>query len=72
MSYGENKLRAEYWLGADVDELYRFIHSWTKHLYGEMDEQRFKGRGFERIPACTEWTQSAPTKAGLGGFREDG
>ncbi|XP_033245097.1 uncharacterized protein LOC108154930 isoform X1 [Drosophila miranda] len=75
MSYGKNKLRAEYWFSVPknrVDELYRFINTWVKHLYGELDEEQIKARGFELIQEDTEWTKSGTTKAGLGGGSQDG
>ncbi|XP_032595891.1 oxidation resistance protein 1 isoform X16 [Drosophila grimshawi] len=67
MSYGKNKLRAEYWFSVPknrVDELYRFINTWVKHLYGELDEEQIKARGFELIQEDTEWTKSGTTKSG--------
>ncbi|XP_034662250.1 oxidation resistance protein 1 isoform X10 [Drosophila subobscura] len=75
MSYGKNKLRAEYWFSVPknrVDELYRFINTWVKHLYGELDEEQIKARGFELIQEDTEWTKSGTTKAGQGGGSQDG
>ncbi|KQS38441.1 uncharacterized protein Dere_GG11075, isoform L [Drosophila erecta] len=75
MSYGKNKLRAEYWFSVPknrVDELYRFINTWVKHLYGELDEEQIKARGFELIQEDTEWTKSGTTKAGMGGGSQDG
>ncbi|KAH8346153.1 hypothetical protein KR067_006554 [Drosophila pandora] len=75
MSYGKNKLRAEYWFSVPknrVDELYRFINTWVKHLYGELDEEQIKSRGFELIQEDTEWTKSGTTKAILGGGSQDG
>ncbi|XP_058978673.1 oxidation resistance protein 1 isoform X10 [Musca domestica] len=67
MSYGKNKLRPEYWFSVPknrVDELYRFINTWVSHLYGELDEEQIKARGFELIQDDTEWTQSGTTKSG--------
>ncbi|XP_023178941.2 uncharacterized protein LOC111604925 isoform X1 [Drosophila hydei] len=75
MSYGKNKLRAEYWFSVPknrVDELYRFINTWVKHLYGELDEEQIKARGFELIQEDTEWTKSGTTKAGGYGGSQDG
>ncbi|XP_043656987.1 nuclear receptor coactivator 7 isoform X1 [Drosophila teissieri] len=75
MSYGKNKLRAEYWFSVPknrVDELYRFINTWVKHLYGELDEEQIKARGFELIQEDTEWTKSGTTKAGMGSGSQDG
>ncbi|XP_063696016.1 oxidation resistance protein 1 isoform X3 [Culicoides brevitarsis] len=68
MSYGKNKLRPEYWFSVPknkVDELYRFFASWVPHLYGELDEEAIKARGFELIQHDTEWTaKGSPTKDG--------
>ncbi|EDW15863.2 uncharacterized protein LOC6574350 isoform X15 [Drosophila mojavensis] len=75
MSYGKNKLRAEYWFSVPknrVDELYRFINTWVKHLYGELDEEQIKARGFELIQEDTEWTKGGTTKAGGYGGSQDG
>lgn len=55
-----------------VDELYRFINTWVKHLYGELDEEQIKARGFELIQEDTEWTKSGTTKAGGYGGSQDG
>jgi hypothetical protein len=38
-----------------VDELYRFLNSWVPHLYGELDEEAIKARGFELILNDTQW-----------------
>uniref|UniRef100_A0A336KNU1 CSON013901 protein n=1 Tax=Culicoides sonorensis TaxID=179676 RepID=A0A336KNU1_CULSO len=68
MSYGKNKLRPEYWFSVPknkVDELYRFFSSWVAHLYGELDEEAIKSRGYELIQHDTEWTaKGSPTKDG--------
>lgn len=58
MSYGKNKLRPEYWFSIPknrVDELYRFLNCWVPQLYGELDEEAIKLRGFELIQHDTEW-----------------
>lgn len=65
--HGTNNL-----LHYSVDELYRFINTWVKHLYGELDEEQIKSRGFELIQEDTEWTKSGTTKAILGGGSQDG
>ncbi|KRF79010.1 nuclear receptor coactivator 7 isoform X12 [Drosophila virilis] len=75
MSYGKNKLRAEYWFSVPknrVDELYRFINTWVKHLYGELDEEQIKARGFELIQEDTEWTKSGAIKASGYSDSQDG
>ncbi|XP_066600024.1 nuclear receptor coactivator 7 isoform X5 [Prorops nasuta] len=49
MSYGKKKLRPEYWFSVPrnrVDDLYRFIHAWVPSLYGELDEDYWKERGY--------------------------
>ncbi|XP_055387006.1 nuclear receptor coactivator 7 isoform X17 [Condylostylus longicornis] len=67
MSYGKNKLRPEYWFSVPknrVDELYRFINTWVPHLYGELNEEEIKVRGFELIQHDTEWTKNSASKEG--------
>ncbi|XP_036335337.1 nuclear receptor coactivator 7 isoform X2 [Rhagoletis pomonella] len=74
MSYGKNKLRPEYWFSVPknrVDELYRFINTWVQHLYGELNEEQIKARGFELIQDDTEWTKSGTTKSGRSGSQEN-
>ncbi|XP_014599530.1 PREDICTED: nuclear receptor coactivator 7 isoform X5 [Polistes canadensis] len=49
MSYGKKKLRPEYWFSVPrnrVDDLYRFIHAWVPNLYGELDENYWRERGY--------------------------
>lgn len=46
---------------ARVDELYRFIGAWVPQLYGELDEEAIKARGFELIQHDTEWTNNRTT-----------
>lgn len=58
MSYGKNRLRPEYWFSIPknkVDELYRFINAWVPQIYGDLDEEIIKTRGFELIQHDTEW-----------------
>lgn len=38
-----------------MDELYRFLNAWVPQLYGELDEEAIKTRGFELIQHDTEW-----------------
>ncbi|XP_014091401.2 nuclear receptor coactivator 7 isoform X21 [Bactrocera oleae] len=74
MSYGKNKLRPEYWFSVPknrVDELYRFINTWVQHLYGELNEEQIKARGFELIQDDTEWTKSGTSKSGRSGSQEN-
>ncbi|CRK99248.1 CLUMA_CG012679, isoform B [Clunio marinus] len=61
MSYGKNKLRPEYWFSIPknkVDELYKFLNGWVAHIYGELDEEALKSRGFELIQHDTEWANN--------------
>ncbi|XP_020287572.1 nuclear receptor coactivator 7 isoform X3 [Pseudomyrmex gracilis] len=49
MSYGKKKLRPEYWFSVPrnrVDDLYRFINAWVPNLYGELDENYWRERGY--------------------------
>ncbi|KAG5680738.1 hypothetical protein PVAND_010228 [Polypedilum vanderplanki] len=58
MSYGKNRLRPEYWFSIPknkVDELYRFLNAWVPQIYGDLDEEAIKTRGFELIQHDTEW-----------------
>lgn len=41
-----------------VDELYRFLNSWVAHIYGDLDEEALKLRGFELIQHDTEWANN--------------
>lgn len=41
-----------------VDELYKFINGWVPQLYGDLDEEAIKERGFELIQHDTEWTNN--------------
>lgn len=54
-----------------VDELYRFINTWVQHLYGELNEEQIKTRGFELIQDDTEWTKSGTAKSGRSGSQEN-
>lgn len=45
-----------------MDELFRFINTWVQHLYGELNEEQIKTRGFELIQHDTEWTKGNITK----------
>lgn len=49
-----------------VDELYKFLNAWVPHLYGELDEEAIRQRGFELIQHDTEWeTKGSPSKVSL-------
>lgn len=41
-----------------MDELYRFLNSWVAHIYGDLDEEALKLRGFELIQHDTEWANN--------------
>lgn len=43
-----------------------------KHLYGELDEEQIKARGFELIQEDTEWTKSGTIKSGGYSESQDG
>lgn len=65
MSYGKNKLRPEFWFSIPknrVDELYRFLNTWVPHLYGELDEEQIKERGFDLIQHDTDWVKGVQNK----------
>lgn len=38
------------------------MNTWVPHLYGELDEEQIKNRGFELIQDDTEWTQNGTKK----------
>lgn len=65
MSYGKNKLRPEFWFSIPknrTDELYRFLNTWVPHLYGELNEEQIKQRGFEPIQHDTDWVKGSTYK----------
>ncbi|XP_017796078.1 PREDICTED: nuclear receptor coactivator 7 isoform X2 [Habropoda laboriosa] len=71
MSYGKKKLRPEYWFSIPrnrVDDLYRFIHAWVPSLYGELDENYWRERGYILSDTDTdlspELSPHEPGKAG--------
>lgn len=41
-----------------VDELYRFLNSWVAYIYGDLDEDVLKTRGYELIQHDTEWANN--------------
>ncbi|XP_076270978.1 TLD domain-containing protein mustard isoform X20 [Rhynchophorus ferrugineus] len=67
MSYGKKKMRPEYWFSIPknrVDELYKFVQGWVPHLYGELDEEKVKERGFMLVDVDTElWSEEATPSA---------
>lgn len=48
----------DFFLSLRVDELYRFLNSWVAHIYGDLDEEALKLRGFELIQHDTEWANN--------------
>ncbi|XP_030749606.1 oxidation resistance protein 1 isoform X3 [Sitophilus oryzae] len=67
MSYGKKKMRPEYWFSIPknrVDELYKFVQAWVPHLYGELDEDKVKERGFVLVDIDTElWSEETTPSA---------
>ncbi|XP_076225986.1 TLD domain-containing protein mustard isoform X7 [Nomia melanderi] len=77
MSYGKKKLRPEYWFSVPrdrVDDLYRFIHAWVPSLYGELDEEYWKERGYILVDTDTDLSpELSPHEPGEAGeTAEDG
>ncbi|XP_076760170.1 TLD domain-containing protein mustard isoform X3 [Xylocopa sonorina] len=77
MSYGKKKLRPEYWFSIPrnrVDDLYRFIHAWVPSLYGELDENYWRDRGYILSDTDTDLSpELSPHEAGkLGDATEEG
>ncbi|XP_015171205.1 PREDICTED: oxidation resistance protein 1 isoform X5 [Polistes dominula] len=71
MSYGKKKLRPEYWFSVPrnrVDDLYRFIHAWVPNLYGELDENYWRERGYVLSDTDTDLSpELTPQESGEGG-----
>lgn len=43
-----------------VDELYKFLHLWVPHLYGELCAEEVRAKGFELVESDTElWDDDA-------------
>ncbi|KAL6448828.1 hypothetical protein ACFW04_000528 [Cataglyphis niger] len=70
MSYGKKKLRPEYWFSVPrnrVDDLYRFIHAWVPNLYGELDENYWRERGYILSDTDTDLSpELSPHESGEG------
>ncbi|XP_018403939.1 PREDICTED: oxidation resistance protein 1 isoform X4 [Cyphomyrmex costatus] len=70
MSYGKKKLRPEYWFSVPrnrVDDLYRFIHAWVPSLYGELDENYWRERGYILSDTDTDLSpELSPHESGEG------
>nr|CAH7760998.1 unnamed protein product [Callosobruchus chinensis] len=75
MSYGKKKMRPEYWFSVPknrVDELYGFVNAWVPHLYGELDEEKIKERGFQLVEMDTELWSEEPTPSASRHGSQDG
>ncbi|XP_023310479.1 nuclear receptor coactivator 7 isoform X4 [Anoplophora glabripennis] len=75
MSYGKKKMRPEYWFSVPknrVDELYKFIQGWVPHLYGELDEEKVRERGFSLVEMDTELWSEEPTPSASRHGSQDG
>ncbi|KAG5888498.1 hypothetical protein JTB14_015743 [Gonioctena quinquepunctata] len=75
MSYGKKKMRPEYWFSVPknrVDELFKFIQGWVPHLYGEVDEDKVKERGFDLVEMDTELWSDEPTPSASRHGSQDG
>ncbi|XP_049822529.1 nuclear receptor coactivator 7 isoform X3 [Aethina tumida] len=75
MSYGKKKMRPEYWFSIPknrVDELYKFIQGWVPHLYGELNEEHVKERGFSLVEMDTELWSEEPTPSASRHGSQDG
>jgi hypothetical protein len=44
----------QYYYLCRVDDLYRFLHLWVPHLYGELDDKEVTKMGFELVDSDTE------------------
>ncbi|KAL0103367.1 hypothetical protein PUN28_017552 [Cardiocondyla obscurior] len=70
MSYGKKKLRPEYWFSVPrnrVDDLFRFIHAWVPNLYGELDENYWRERGYILSDTDTDLSpELSPHESGEG------
>ncbi|XP_043275904.1 nuclear receptor coactivator 7 isoform X4 [Venturia canescens] len=75
MSYGKKKLRPEYWFSVPrdrVDDLYRFIHAWVPSLYGELDEDYWREKGYILSDTDTDLSpELSPQESGEAGETTD-
>ncbi|XP_017782907.1 PREDICTED: oxidation resistance protein 1 isoform X4 [Nicrophorus vespilloides] len=75
MSYGKKKMRPEYWFSVPknkVDELFSFVQAWVPQLYGELDEDQVKTRGFSLVELDTELWSDEPTPSASRHGSQDG
>ena len=54
-----------------MDDLYKFLHLWVPHLYGDLEEMDYKSRGYELVESDTElWDEEPGSESqGEGGRR---
>lgn len=54
-----------------VDDIYKFLHIWVPHLYGDLEDMDYKARGFELVESDTELWDEEPggESQGEGGRR---
>ncbi|KAJ8679781.1 hypothetical protein QAD02_015568, partial [Eretmocerus hayati] len=74
MSYGKKKIRPEYWFSIPrnrVDDLYRFIHAWVPSLYGELDEDLWRERGYILSDTDTDLSPELTPRAETGEVGDD-
>lgn len=51
-----------------MDDLYRFIHAWVPNLYGELDENYWRERGYILSDTDTDLSpELSPHESGEGG-----
>ncbi|KAL3282082.1 hypothetical protein HHI36_005281 [Cryptolaemus montrouzieri] len=75
MSYGKKKMRPEYWFSIPknrADELYKFIQAWVPDIYGELNEEQIKDRGYSLVEMDTELWSDEPTPSNSRHNSQDG
>ncbi|XP_045471483.1 nuclear receptor coactivator 7 isoform X3 [Harmonia axyridis] len=75
MSYGKKKMRPEYWFSVPknrADELYKFIQAWVPDIYGELNEEQIKERGYSLVEMDTELWSDDPTPSNSRHNSQDG
>ncbi|XP_065172058.1 oxidation resistance protein 1 isoform X6 [Atheta coriaria] len=75
MSYGKKRMRPEYWFSVPknkVDELFNFVQAWVPYLYGELNEEHVRGRGFSLVEPDTELWSDEPTPSASRHGSQDG
>ncbi|XP_043230962.1 oxidation resistance protein 1-like isoform X7 [Amphibalanus amphitrite] len=75
LSYGEEKLRSEFWFSIPrekCDQLYHFIQYWAPEIYGSLETTKPEERGFELVDSdsdiweCEEGDATASSDAAPG------